>query len=190
MLAMDHIEAPLLASLPLRAGDEVVVAGAYKGDTVRFLLHHHPDVLIHAYEPQLWAMNEIPDDPRVIKCPYALSTHGGPVLMHSIGTDAASMEASLEETANSRKLDTLRSSAAALELDDMDIALMVLNVEGYEYTLLPYLLENGIQPQRLLVQFHHYATHKAAPFLGLTIILERRYMHVQDVGKGWWYYSA
>lgn len=194
MLAMDHVEAPLLARLPLPYSPHIVVAGAYKGDTVRFLLHHYPDAHIRAYEPQLWAWKHLPVDDRVDRVSAALLAmhEGKAAIMHSVGTDACSLCDPLEETENTERREVFEGVDAAKELEyyrEYPLSLMVLNVEGYEYTLLPYLFENGIVPVRLLVQFHHYQTHEAAAFAGVLAILQREYSGVNEVGKGWWYCS-
>jgi hypothetical protein len=43
--------------------------------------------------------------------------------------------------------------------------LMLMNIEGYEYTLLPYLLDQQLLPDRLMVQWHRHGdadgTHDA-----------------------------
>lgn len=192
MLAMGHVEAPLLATLPLPARPHIVVAGAYKGDTVRFLLHHYADAYIRAYEPQQWALEQVPVDDRVDRRAYGLCTCNGQAAMHSVGTDAASMQAAHEDTDNTRRHEMLPVRDAVQELaeyKDKPLSLMVLNVEGYEYVLLPYLLDSGIVPVRLLVQFHHYKTHEAAAYVGLQEWLRTKYIDVREVGKGWWYYA-
>ena len=42
-----------------------------------------------------------------------------------------------------------------LELKRID--LMLINIEGYEYTLIPHMLDQGILPDRLMVHFHTFA---------------------------------
>jgi FkbM family methyltransferase len=192
MLAMDHVEAPLLAKLPLPHGAHIIVAGAYKGDTVRFLLEHYPDAMITAYEPQEWALAQVPAHERVCKVPVALGTFDGETQVHSVGTDACSMIPPIEYSDNTLQEAIVRvfDAARVLKFYTTDpLSLLVLNVEGYEYTLLPYLLDNGIVPVRMLVQFHHYKTHEAAAFIGLKDLLAREYLDVREVGKGWWYYA-
>lgn len=202
MLAMDHIEASTLASLSLGEGD-IVVIGAYKGDTVAFLREHHPDKFIIAYEPQIWAYNELHKrfalDTKVKAFPYGLGAGSrSDVLLHEYGTDAAS----ILELENWRTVDTVELLDARVLTFDLEtntepsinhngvqfsgkIALCVMNIEGYEYTLIPYILNYNIKPTEWLIQFHF--TEKFADELFAirdSLAIEHSYMGT-TIGKGW-----
>lgn len=189
MLAMDHIEAPVLAALPLPMNARVVIAGAYKGDTAMFMLEHFPDAQIVAYEPQEWAMAQIPNDPRIEKRMVALSTDMGLARVHSFGTDACSMMPVIDETNSTNEQATVPTSDAVAELEGVLTSLLILNIEGYEYTLLPYLLDNYAMPVRLMVQYHHYKTHEVERFEALRERLRLLYTGEREIGKGWFYYA-
>ena len=40
------------------------------------------------------------------------------------------------------------------------IDLLLMNIEGYEYTLIPHMLNCGILPDCLMVQFHPQPNHE------------------------------
>lgn len=72
-----------------------------------------------------------------------------PMRLHE--TDGCSFVASEGLTA----VGELRDIADVLpELGVTEIDLMLVNIEGYEYTLIPYMLTEGIKPRRLMVQCH------------------------------------
>lgn len=54
-----------------------------------------------------------------------------------------------------------------------NIDLMLMNIEGYEYTLLPHMLERGIQPKRLMVQFHTFVDQYGMALAHIHAALER-----------------
>lgn len=158
MLDISHVEAPWLRDLELENGASIVVIGAYKGDTIEFLLEHHPTANITAFEPQEWAYNELCSKfvncERVTLYKHALGL--GTVAefpMHEYGTDAAS----LLEVKNSRAMQKVSVLDAHILKDWQKIDLCVVNIEGFEYYLIPYILDLEIRPVNWLIQFHHPA---------------------------------
>src|SRR5260221_14603145 len=97
MLSLDHVEAPVIAGLDLPADDAfVIVAGAYKGDTIAFVRHHFPYSFILGYEPQEWAVDvcleRFAGDERIHIYPFALGVHNNEAaLMYEYETDACSL---------------------------------------------------------------------------------------------------
>lgn len=191
MLTMDKIEAPYLAALELGGGD-IVVIGAYKGDTVAFLRDKHPDSSIYAYEPQGWAYNELSNRfvrDRMVRTYWfgiGVCTEDG-VAMYEYGTDAAS----LLPLPNHRTIDRVELHDARVLAVPHDVnsysgqmALCFMNIEGYEYQLIPYMLELGMRPDHWMIQFHfiekslddHFAIHEMLKGAGYRL---------WSIGKGW-----
>lgn len=190
MLAIDHIEAPLLRDLKLPEGACVVIVGAYKGDTAAFMLNHHPSCVIYAYEPQEWAFDRIPNDPRIVKKNVALTNIDGIRAMFEWGTDACTL-LNVPSRKASADVSQVQCNDAVAELEQLPhaaIDLIIMNIEGYEYTLLPTLLRSKIVVHRWLVQYHHYADRFAPNFDSVRTAM-REYFRERLIGKGWFYYE-
>lgn len=149
-----HI-ASILKSLITADAPTIVVAGAYKGLVVDYLATLYPSAPVLGYEPQGWAYevarerNSIHKNAKIY--PYGLGVETkDSVPMGEFSTDACSF---LEDSGE-RGFGNLED--AALHLGP-GVDLLVINMEGYEYKLLPYLLR--FAPKALAVQFHtKYAT--------------------------------
>jgi len=68
--------------------------------------------------------------------------------------------------------------AAFKELKIGRIDLMLMNIESYEYVLLPHMLDAGILPRRLMVQFHPW--HDAFDEYGMA--LAKLHTRLDDLG--------
>lgn len=154
MLSMDKAEAPALASLEIGDGN-IVVIGAYKGDTVRFLTMHHPEAHIYAFEPQEWAYDElIKSTVTKFSMNVALGDRDAMVPLYEYETDACSVVPSSKSRKNGEGLmqDSYKILVSTLGLEE--VALLVVNIEGYEYDLLPYLLGMPIKFKNIVIQWH------------------------------------
>lgn len=192
MLAMDHIEAPALAGLELDGG-AVAVIGAYKGDTVAFIREHHPNSQVLAYEPQIWAFNELTKrfgtDPKVHRYNYGLGIeHDDNAPLYEYGTDAGS----LLELPGWRSRDYVRIvDAEFIHWGHPTIALCVMNIEGSEYKLIPYLLANNFQPDKWLIQFHFHRSANNVPdrmwdeYTDTQLALADAAYRETPIGRGW-----
>lgn len=199
MLPMDHVEAPLLASLELPPNPWLVVVGAYKGDTVEFLQYHYPDADIDAFEPQYWAwlkLQEVAEKGKHTHCyNFALGTHSEQgVALFKSGTDACSLLPIGVEPKTDVAVCEVVDAFAAINYcrnkrtdKHLHISLLFMNIEGYEYKLLPYIMLM-FSVQRVLVQFHHYKTVYPADFMSVRTYLTDNYNET-EVGKGWFYYE-
>lgn len=184
---MDKIEAPILAELELNGGD-IVVAGAYKGDTVAFLREHHPKSMVFAYEPQIWAFRQLRErfshDPRVHVFSYALGViSDGSHPMHEFGTDAGS----LLSLPDYRTIDFV-SVVDAQFMRNTQPALFFMNIEGYELRLIPYLLSLDVRPKCWLVQMH-FKDRMAAEYQETLDSLEAKGYVREVIGKGWEFFQ-
>lgn len=187
---MDAVEAPVLANMPL-AGGVAVIAGAYKGDTMAFLAEHHPDLAIFAFEPQLWAVDKIRERniPNVRTFPYGLGIDNRrDAMLYEHDTDAASfINIPGARTFGIVELKDARGVFGFLGLTSIDLFLM--NIEGYEYQLLPYLIEYGLPVKRWVVQFHHIGKYDEE-FAACLGALNGAGFVGTPLGKGWEYWSC
>lgn len=185
MLSMNAIEAPWLKGLKLD-GQKIAVIGAYKGDTVAFMHEWHPHTQIYAYEPQIWAFQNLQERFATIEAiniyNYGLGLASNEnSMLYEYGTDAAS----LLPLKGWRSRENVRILDASKAIQNI-FHTIIMNIEGYEYQLIPYLLELGIQPAEWVIQFH-FTDRLEADYRDLQTKLTALY-HRQEIGKGWEYW--
>lgn len=189
MLSIDHVEASYIRDIvqELSARDDVVVIGAYKGDTCEFIRQHHPYVKLTAFEPQEWAFQELVRSAVITGfMPYNIALaleDKKDVPLYEYGTDAAS----LLEMPGARTLGACTTVDAVpflLRANLSRIAFAVINIEGFEYALIPYLLASNLVPTRILVQCHHREMYRTA-YTKMHESLNAHTYTMIDVGAGW-----
>lgn len=156
-----HREIAVLAALELRPDSTIVVAGAYKGDTIAFLTKIYPDANIFGFEPQEWAykicLYRFEHNFRVSVFNYGLGIKAGMFPMGEFGNDACSFvpdpAARTQGLGEMRKIDDVFNGLKILQ---KDIDLILFNVEGYEYELIPYMKDKKLleRVRLLVVQLH------------------------------------
>lgn len=149
----------------------VVEIGGFEGRWVAEMAARYRGTY-HVYEPQAWAHTRIRErfinanlttrGSALVIHPYGLGPEDQDVVISGWGTDAASVLKTADwhtdhpdEGRNERSVSTLRAVADELgSLGAIDVAMM--NIEGYEYILLPAMIDAGLMPQirHLMVQFH------------------------------------
>ncbi len=142
---------------PLTSASKVVEVGAYKGRwSTQIVDKYHCKV--YAYEPQPWAFDELvfeaQERPSLIPFNYAIGTKDGTFPMSEWETDACSfMYTDRRLKGEGRMRDAVQVFA---ELGHIDLVLM--NIEGMEYVLIPYMLATGITEvvDRICVQWHTF----------------------------------
>lgn len=134
--------------LPPRA--VVVEVGGYKGRWALQMIERYPSIRLHVYEPQPWAaaVCRAVLGERAQVYDYGLGVRDETLPMARYETDGCTF------VGGDGPALPLRDAAKALP---KQIGLMLINIEGYEYTLIPYLIAKGITPRRLVVQFHTHA---------------------------------
>lgn len=142
---------------PLTTDSTVIEVGGYIGRwALQIAERYHPRLFV--FEPQVWAA-------RV--CEVVLREEAT-VLMYGLGTEHATLPMGDWETDGCSfvkpglgipgTFGVMREIAADFkEIGITAIDLMMVNIEGYEYTLIPHMLDQGVLPQRLMVQFHTFA---------------------------------
>lgn len=152
-----HREVGVLSALPITPDSVAVVVGSYKGDTIAFLRGLY-DCVVYGFEPQEWAHTtaelRFAGDFKVHLFNYGLGTRAEEAArMYETGTDAASCVP--RDNARSHGYGTFVDASDAPGLNRA-IDLMVMNIEGYEYELVPHMIDHGLiyNIRRLLVQLH------------------------------------
>lgn len=137
----------------------VVEVGGYKGRwALQIAERYHPRLFV--FEPQPWAYatcaQALGSAARVL--PYGLGVTSGMLPMGDWETDGASFAKPAAQGSG-----MLREIGRAFkDLGIKRVDLMLMNIEGYEYQLLPHMLDKGILPHRLMVQMHDFAGDSAA----------------------------
>lgn len=140
---------------PLTHESVVVEVGGYKGRW-SYQIAEQCNPRLYVFEPQPWAAEVCKGvlegyNARVFN--YALGTHNGTHVMSRWGTDGCGF---FDWGAEDEEMGEMRDAVPILnELGEID--LMLMNIEGYEHLLIPYLLDCLISiPIRLMVQFHTF----------------------------------
>lgn len=140
---------------PLGPESVVVEVGGYKGRWALQIAERYAP-LLYVFEPQPWAFQTLCEvlGERAEILPYALGTEDGTLPMGEWETNGCSFVSNQAPFGVGR----MREIAGAFhELEIESVDLMLINIEGYEYTLIPHMLDRGIHPKALMVQFHDYA---------------------------------
>lgn len=158
---------------PLTAASVVVEVGGYAGRWAREIAARY-DPHLYVFEPQDWAFAKcvaaLAPYPRARLYAYALGVQDGMFDLGNFGTDGCSFvkDAAWCEAVGwavgrgeMRRVDRVFE---ALGLESIDLLLM--NIEGYEYELLPFMLYQGLVDhiRFLMVQFHLLHTDDATRY--------------------------
>lgn len=146
---------------PLDSSSVVVEVGGYVGRwALQIAERYRPRLVV--FEPQPWAAEVcravLGDRATVVNA--ALGDHFGPMQMTNWETDGCS----LAKPGGDRQVVMVEAAQTFDQLGITTIDLLLMNIEGYEYTLLPYLLDQGILPRRLMIQLHGSDDDNAAVF--------------------------
>ena len=149
-----HVEHPWDARAldwPLTADSVVVEVGGYTGRWALQIAERYAPHL-YVFEPQPWAAQvcrAVLGD-RATVLALALGTASGARYVGGWETDGCSLMK--EPDGYEVAMAEIGGAFHSLGIDHID--LMLMNIEGYEYLLLPHMLDQGIVPQRLMVQLH------------------------------------
>lgn len=165
---------------PLTRESVVVEVGGYKGRWALQIVERYQPRL-YVFEPQPWAADVCRAvlGERATVLGYGLGVEDDDLPMMEWETDGCSFvkdgrvgdawgEASIHEIG--RVFETLNIA---------HIDLMLMNIEGYEYALLPYMLERNILPCRLMVQFHTFVDADGMRLARIHQMLEERGYHIE-----------
>jgi len=154
LIELDRIW-PLGQKLVMPDGGTILVAGAYEGRYMHYLSEMFPKASVIGYEPQPTAFKTLLSRTRpllntVIYC-KGLATRERYMELGNYGTDGASV---LTHAGERKDVEMLDAVEAIQSVDPL--ALFVMNMEGYEWALLPYLLDEMMHHRiaSFAIQFH------------------------------------
>lgn len=155
LIALDAIW-PIGQMLSVMDGGTIVVAGAYEGRYIHYLNQMFPKAHIVGYEPQRDAYVKcearfVGNDMVEVRN-YGLATSERDVELGLAGTDGASSVAFRGQN----ELVHMANIVEELQLQGSELDLFVMNMEGSEWAVLPYLLDEMMHHRikSLAVQFH------------------------------------
>jgi FkbM family methyltransferase len=130
----------------------VVDVGGYKGRWALQMEERYQPRL-YVFEPQPWAaaVCQAVLGERANVYPYALGVEDSQAPMGAWETDGCSL---LRGDHTGEPVPIREMGAALRELGITQIDLLMMNCEGYEFLLIPHMLQERIFPRRILVQFH------------------------------------
>lgn len=171
---------------PIDENSIVWEVGSYRGRwALQVCRKYNP--CMFCFEPQAWAWDvtrNVLEDFKATCLNYALGIESGIFPMSHHETDACSFVYGVEgATANMREISEVKS-----ELGCDIIDLMLLNIEGYEYKLIPHMFGCGIYPRYLSVQFHKYTSEMVGKYIPTRDMIAERYDLLWDYGmtlSGW-----
>lgn len=176
---------------PLDETSIVLEVGGYKGRWARQIAERYNPYL-YVFEPQAWAYAQCVERlrafPRAQVFNYGLGTVSGEFPMGEFGTDGGSFVKDLAQCeANGRQVGTGKMLEVGMifgALGLMEIDLCLVNIEGYEYELLPCLIEQGLlgRIQRLMLQAHLFVENGMDKYLALRADIERTHRVLWDFG--------
>lgn len=138
---------------PLTKKSVVVEVGGFKGRwALQIVEKFQPRLFV--FEPQQWAALVCAEilGKYTTTLAYGLGVRDEQLPMGAWSTDGCSVLKQGDGWGELREI-----GAAFKELRIKHVDLMLMNIEGYEYTLIPHMLSQGIEPQRMMVQFHKFA---------------------------------
>lgn len=140
---------------PLTTSSVVVEVGGYCGRwALQIAERYHPRLFV--FDPQPWAVAvcraALGNQARVYN--VALGDRDATMPMGRWGTDGCSL-VNIVDDQQLGQMREIRGMFDQCQITDR-IDLMLMNIEGYEYTLLPHMLDQGILPQRLMMQWHQF----------------------------------
>lgn len=147
---------PLARELELTESSLVVIVGAYKGITADLINQLYHPWLIQCYEPQPWAFKVLMEvamaASNIEAFNYGLGVAAEVLPMGEWNTDACSF---INVGPGSREQGEGVLTPADWAIKG-HVDLLLINIEGYEFKLLPYLRAKGILPRvdALAVQWH------------------------------------
>jgi FkbM family methyltransferase len=140
---------------PLTSESIVFEIGAFKGRwALQIARQYNPQ--LYVFEPQVWAYEVTK---RVLQhhsaqvFNYGLGDSEAVLPMGEFGTDGCSFVRTTRAQGPGQIRD-IATVLADLRVDRIDLAL--INIEGFEYILIPHMLKKRILPKWLMVQFHDY----------------------------------
>lgn len=166
---------------PLTRASVVWEVGGYEGRWAQAIQDRYQPAL-YVFEPQPWAFQKLQDrfrgTPNVRVFPFGLGERYATLPMSEFETDGASFNRPPSRVSGVGRLHEIRHIAALLHVTEID--LMLVNIEGYEFVLIPHMLQAGVRPRWLMVQSHPFGEYTDA---ALRLTLAADYRLLWDYGQ-------
>lgn len=150
----------LVRTLPLDAYSLAWVAGAHEGEQVRMLLDAY-GCKVFAFEPQSEPYKRLSEIERAHPLQVQAFNFGLGIVTDELPMYGTGLGASYEANGSISQYTRMVDVAEFMREHSERVDLFLVNMEGYEYTLLPYLIDTGLIKRfsRLLIQFHNLVPH-------------------------------
>lgn len=160
---------------PLDAESHVVEVGGFEGRWSKQIYDKY-GCYVDVYEPQEWAAKKL-DEVALTRTGYNVHNYAlGETTkiqepMGEFGTDACSFLHVGDRVQGVGSM--LRADMALHSFEVID--LMMINIEGYEYKLLEYMIECGLlkKIKRLCIQWHEFADPTGEHRANILFVLEK-----------------
>lgn len=137
-----HGDETLALDWPIDQHALVWEIGGYEGRWAAQMVEKY-NPLMHIFEPQIWAVKRLVDRfrtmPSISIHPYGFWTHHAFLRLWEHDTDGASV---MRNDGRTSEICEFEDIYAFLNVDPVDVCLM--NIEGAEFVLLPYLIGLGM----------------------------------------------
>lgn len=136
----------------------VVDVGGYTGGWAYGIAKKYNPYLF-IFEPQEWCCDIIEEVLNRYKCRvfrFGLGTTSGTYPVYNFRTDGCSFEEVIagEKRLSNNKLQMVEIGNAFRQIPITRIDVMMVNIEGGEFELIPYMFTQGIFPKQLMFQCH------------------------------------
>lgn len=146
---------------PLDENSIVLDIGVYKGRWSKEIAARY-GCKIYAFDPQAWvvelARKELVEFKDVVVYDHGLGVESGYFEMEEFETDGATfmLGRSQRQQSGTGYLIEMADWLSVNHIEGIDLIMM--NIEGYEFKLIPYMIEHGIMQKvkYFMVQFHPY----------------------------------
>lgn len=158
-MTLEHEWDKKSVEFPLTKDSVVLDIGGYKGRWAKEILQRY-EAKVFVFEPQEWAFKiaqaELQEFETAKLYNFGLGVESGKFEMEEFETDGASfiLGTSTRQQSGEGELKEIAGWLYENNFDTIDLVMM--NIEGYEFKLIPYMIEKGIM-QRVkffMCQFH------------------------------------
>lgn len=145
-----HRETAWIADYPAGLNDVIAVIGAYSGTTTRLLIERAPEATFHLFEPQDWAIKQLRERfplPNVHIHPFGLGDRTGRFQMALYTSNGCTFMKGGRQFKEGGDgwftADQMEFTAAMQSIGIGQIHHASINIEAFEYVLIPYMARTG-----------------------------------------------
>ena len=159
--------------------------GGYEGRwALQMAEKYNPELFV--FEPQDWAVAKIKEKLMGYKAnvyQFGLWTHGGEMTLNEFGRDGGTLMQPEAKDPRSILVVDAYSFFIKEHIEQIDVCLM--NIEGGEFVLLPYMIGMGMMPKikYFWIQWHLFVQTAAEKWLRLREMLDVTHEMIWDCGS-------